>query len=117
MNPLARTAGDTGAFMNLPRSRNSGVLMISFLAIAFSIVGLNEQLWATCRYGGLAVALKKLLGAAGFWITEELFGGTRLDDLAAVHEYDMIGRLAREAHLVRDDRHSSALVGKTLHHC
>src|ERR1700730_13984121 len=117
MNPLARTAGDTGAFMNLPRSRNSGVLMISFLAIAFSIVGLNEQLWATCRYGGLAVALKKLLGAAGFWITEELFGGTRLDDLAAVHEYEMIGRLAREAHLGRDALHRPPLARTPLHPC
>src|SRR5437773_5760030 len=76
-----------------------------------------SKLGAACRWDDLAVALKKLLRAAGFWITEELFRGARLDDPAAVHEYDMVGRFARKDHLVRDDRHGSSLIGEAFHYC
>ena len=38
-------------------------------------------------------------------VVDEVVGGTLLHDDAAVHEDDLIGHIAREAHLVSDDHH------------
>ena len=48
-------------------------------------------------------------------IGEEGFGSALLEDDAFVHEDDAAADVPGEGHLVRDDEHGHALVGKTLH--
>ena len=48
-------------------------------------------------------------------IGEEGFGSALLEDDAFVHEDDTAADVPGEGHLVRDDEHGHALVGKTLH--
>jgi len=41
---------------------------------------------------------------------------TGLDDYPCVHEYGLVGHLAREAHLVRDDDHRHPFLGERAHY-
>ena len=45
-------------------------------------------------------------------IAKYLLGRALFDDNAAVHEDDVIGNVAREGHLVRDNDHGGVLVGQ-----
>ena len=54
---------------------------------------------------------------SSFWgCVEDPLGRALLDDATCVEEDHAVGRLAREAHLVRHDDHGRALVGQVLHH-
>ena len=47
---------------------------------------------------------------------EDVGGLALLDDLALVHEDQLIADVARELHLVRDDEHRHPVAGKVAHH-
>src|SRR3954452_4294978 len=58
---------------------------------------------------------QEVLGPAALGVGEEFLGGRVLDDLAVSHEYNAVGGLAGETHLVGDHDHGHALLGELDH--
>src|SRR5687768_5598661 len=82
----------------------------------------SEAAYRVMRMGGPSIERsvvedlgEEVLGAVRGRVVEEGVGIGGLDDPAAVHEDHPVGRLAREAHLVRDDDHRHAVAGEPDH--
>ena len=58
---------------------------------------------------------EECLGAGVLRIVEQLVGAVFLNDVALVHEDDPVCNFSCKAHLMGDDCHGHALVGKFLH--
>src|SRR4051794_22720233 len=59
---------------------------------------------------------QEVLGPLTLRVVEELVGGGLLDELAVCHEYDTVGGVPREAHLVGHHDHRHAVAGEAGHH-
>ena len=58
---------------------------------------------------------QEVLGTIGLRIFEEIIRRALFENLAVGHEHDLVGHLAREAHLMGHAQHGHAFMGKFDH--
>ena len=74
------------------------------------VVGLDDDRSRVIGGGRRALRLggQQVLGVGMLRRGEDLLGGARLHDLAALHDVDALGHLAHDAEIVGDEQHGHA---------
>ena len=87
-----------GQSLGLDRDGLIAPILLTFDDLAIGI--LDDQFLANTRHGG-----KQTLGVVVLRRVEDLLDAALFDDVAAVHDHDLIGDVGDHAHVVGDDEH------------